>query len=162
MNIKKGQQIRKIRHRKTFSVKKMKVQCQVSDNCWVGLLFHTVQLFIIFFNLWFFTEIWVTTNLLRSPGLLRILADFYSAVVWMVPVLPLINILSCLFSRFWRLFQLWSVSLTPSCSLAGSRYFSRSSSSFILTQSSAGIGKSTRWRLLLIQNQLLSSGRDWF
>ena len=47
----------------------------------------------------FFTGVWVTASLLRSPGLLNILADFNGCVIWMVLILSLITSSPNLFSR---------------------------------------------------------------
>ena len=63
-------------------------------------LFYSWQVFPTISNWWFFSGVWVTRSLLRSGTLLSNRADFSSAMVWMVLILPLIFCLSRFFSRF--------------------------------------------------------------
>ena len=67
------------------------------------------------------TGVWVTASLLNSPRtLLSILADFNSAVIWLVSILLLVSSSPQLFLGTWLLFQglqLQVVSLSPSCSI---------------------------------------------
>ena len=71
------------------------------------IVFLTLVVTDVFFFFFFFTEVWVTTSFLGSSGLLTILADFISAVVWMDSILPLIFSSPSLFFRFLETVQLW-------------------------------------------------------
>ena len=101
------------------------------------------------------TEVSDNKSLQVSRTLLIILADFNSAVVFMVSILPLISSSASPFSRVLETvsrFQWQLVSLTTSCSttfsssLARSRYFSMLSLSFIFTLWSAVTAKFTRYQ----------------
>ena len=122
------------------------------------LLFTPLEFFHISVNWWFFTEVWVTASLLKSPGLvLRILAVLNNAVVWIVSTRPPTSKSSGSFNN--PLVTVPNASITIGTivtfmfhsffnSLAKSRYLSFLSFSFRFILWSAGTAKCTILQIL--------------
>ena len=52
------------------------------------IIIYSLTVFHISFSWWFFSGVWLTANILKSPRLLSILAVHNNAVVWIVSTRP--------------------------------------------------------------------------
>ena len=115
--------------------------------------------YFFFYSLWVFPTPVITRSLHWSPNeckfpqlsrtILNILANFSSAVVWMVSVLPHIFSSFSIFSKFFEIVQrtptVKCIDINFSAPWQGPIIYSGFHFSFILTLSSTGMSKSTSW-----------------
>ena len=140
-------------------------------SCCHSFVYRVVRIIIIILlrvfpsciSWWFSIEVWVTTSLLKSPGLFLVFCLIYNAVVWMVSTCPLIFRSSSLSAN--RLMTVVSAPITIDItvtfmfhslfgSLARSWYLSLFSLSFSFTLWSTGTAKSSIRQVLFFVNYL--------